>query len=218
MSRILSAIVGAALEAYVRFERRMLAILLVLLALSFSVLLYRFYGSNTMLVPAAGGTYIEGSVGELQPLNPWFTVTNDVNRDIASLIFSGLLKYNPQTRRIEDDLATLSVSNDGRTYTLTLKEGLQWHDSTPSAPHFVTADDILFTFSTIQDPEFPNGLLRQNFRGVDIVPVDSKTVQFRLEKAYHFFSSNLTLGLLPKRSFEGIPIRRFSQAVDFGFH
>ena len=92
MSRILSAIVGAALEAYVRFERRMLAILLVLLALSFSVLLYRFYGSNTMLVPAAGGTYIEGSVGDLQPLNPWFRVTNDVNRDLLSLIFFRLLQ------------------------------------------------------------------------------------------------------------------------------
>src|SRR3989344_5955523 len=217
MSRILSAIVGAALEAYGRFERRMLAILLVLLALSFSVLLYRFYGSNTMLVPAAGGTYIEGSVGDPQPLNPWFTVTNDVNRDIVSLIFSGLLKYNPQSQKIVEDLATWQVSKDGTIYTVTLKDNLFWHDTTPEKPHPVTAADVLFTYKTIQNPEFPNSLLRQNFQGVTIDQINEKTVQFRLDEPYSFFPSNLTLGLLPEASFKNIPVRLLDQALDFAF-
>jgi len=184
---------------------------------SLIVLLNRFYKENTIVVPSTGGTYIEGSVGELQPLNPWFTVTNDVNRDIVSLIFSGLLRYNPISKEIEEDLATLKVSQDNRIYTLTLKEGIEWHDSTDEDPHFVIPEDVLFTFQTIQDPEFPNSLLRQNYLGVDIEQLDERTVRFKLEEPYSFFASNLTLGLLPKRSFEGVPISKLDQTLDFGF-
>ena len=165
-----------------------------------------------------GGTYIEGSVGELLPLNPWFTVENDVNRDIVSLVFAGLLRYNPQSRKIEEDLATMERSADQKIYTLHLKDGLLWHDSTAEAPHPVTADDVVFTFRTIQDPEFPNLLQQQNFRGVQIEKKDDRTVIFRLEEPYSFFPSNLTLGLIPQRSFEGIPVSKFDQHLDFGYH
>lgn len=201
---------------FARWERWVLGVLFFLFLSSFSVLLARFYEQNTVHVPSSGGTYIEGSVGELRLLIPWFTVTNDVNRDIVSLLFSGLLRYNPATQKIEEDLASVSVSADGRVYTCTLKDGLLWHDSTEDQPHYVTADDVWFTFTTIQDPQFPNGLLRQNFRGVSVVPIDDRTVQFRLEKPYSFFSSNLTLGILPRRLFEGIPPKKLLQAVDIG--
>lgn len=201
---------------FARWERWVLGVLLLLFLSSFSILLTRFYEQNTVYVPSSGGTYIEGSVGELRLLIPWFTVTNDVNRDIVSLLFSGLLRYNPATQKIEDDLASLTISADGRVYTCTLKDGLLWHDSTEDQPHYVTADDVVFTFTTIQDPQFPNGLLRQNFRGVSVVALDDRTVQFRLEKPYSFFPSNLTLGILPRRSFDGIPPKKLLQAVDIG--
>ncbi|MBI5156352.1 hypothetical protein HZA45_03715 [Candidatus Peregrinibacteria bacterium] len=204
-------------RGYARFERRMFLILGGLFLASLTFLLIRFYYANTVLVPTTGGTYIEGSVGDLQPLNPWFTVTNDVNRDIVSLVFAGLLKYNPESKKIEEDLATMRASNDSRVYTLTLRENLFWHDSTKKVPHPVTADDVLFTFRSIQDPEFPNQLLRQNFRGVSIEKIDERAVQFRLDAPYSFFPSNLTLGLLPKKSFEGIPVKLLDQALDFGF-
>lgn len=201
-----------------RFEPWILLVLVLAFIGSFSGMVWDFYVHNTELVPAEGGTYIEGTIGELQPLNPWFTVTNDANRDIVSLVFSGLLRYNPETKEIEDDLGTLKMSNDGRVYTVTLKDNLFWHDSTLENPHRVTAEDVLFTFKTIQDPEFSNPLLRQNFEGVTITQINEKTVQFRLEQPYSFFPSNLTLGLLPRRSFEGIPAGRLHQALEFGFN
>lgn len=205
------------LGAMTRFERSMLALFSLFFVVSLGVLIHKFYYDSTVLVPKVGGTYIEGSVGELRPLNPWFTVGSDVNRDIVSLVFSGLLRYNPQTQKIEEDLATISVSKDGRTYTLALRDGLLWHDSTSEKPHYVTSDDVLFTFQTIQHPEFPNTLLRENYRGVEIKKVDARTVRFILEKPYNFFTSNLTLGLLPAASFEGIPVGKLHQALDFGF-
>ncbi|MBI3331339.1 ABC transporter substrate-binding protein [Candidatus Peregrinibacteria bacterium] len=198
-----------------KWERIALAVLVLFFAVSFVVLLRKFYVENTMLVPSPGGTYIEGSVGELQQLNPWFTVTNDVNRDVVSLVFAGLLKYNPATKKIEEDLATMEVTSDGLIYRLKLKEGLFWHDSTEDDPHPVTADDVIYTFGVTQDSQFPNTLLQQNFRGVEIEKIDDRTVRFRLEEPYSFFPSNLTLGLLPKRSFEGVPINRLNETFDF---
>lgn len=214
---VLYRTVDLAIKAYARTERWLFLILTLVFTASLAYLLIWFYRESTVLVPTTGGTYIEGSIGDLQPLNPWFTVQNDVNRDIVSLVFAGLLKYNPQTQEIEEDLATVKVSGDGTTYTLRLRDGLSWHDATELKPHPVTAEDVVFTFRTIQNPEFPNSLLRQNFRGISIEALDERTIQFRLEQPYSFFPSNLTLGLLPKASFEGIPVKLIDQALDFGF-
>jgi len=200
-----------------RLQYWLLAGFVVAFAFALAVLLRSFIRENTVWAPVRGGTYIEGSVGGLQPLNPWFTVTNDVNRDIGSLVFSGLLKYNPETKKIEDDLAEMTVSGDGGIYTLKLKENLFWHDTTDADPHPVTAQDALFTFETIQHPDFPNTLLRQNFLGIKIDALDGRTVRFKLDEPYHFFASNLTIGLLPERSFESIPVSKIDQALDFGF-
>lgn len=201
-----------------RWERWTLGTLAAAFILSAAGLLNTFYLGNTLLVPSTGGMYIEGSVGSLQPLNPWFTVQNDVNRDIVSLVFAGLLRYNPLTRRIEDDLATMQVSKDNKVYSLQLKAGIFWQDSTPKKPHPVTADDVLFTFRTIQDPDFPNLLLQQNFRGVQVEKVDERTVRFTLDQPYSFFPSNLTIGLLPRKSFEGLPVSKYDQELDFGYN
>ncbi len=207
----------ASRRAFLLSSRSLLVLFGILFVLALGVLLRRFYLQSTALVPAVGGTYIEGSVGEIQPLIPWFTVQNDVNQDAVSLVFSGLLKYDPSSKKIKDDLATLTVSNEGKLYTIKLKEGLLWHDSSPEHPHPVSADDVLFTFQSIQDTDFPNQILRQNFLGVDIQKIDGRTVQFRLEQPYSFFASNLTIGLLPAASFEGLPVSKFDQALDFGF-
>lgn len=201
-----------------RAERIALGVLSLFLVLSLGMLLRQFYVDNTVQVPVAGGTYIEGSVGELLPLNPWFTVTNDVNRDIVSLVFSGLLRYDPASGKIVEDVATMTVSPDNRIYTLTLKPDLFWHDTTKEHPHPVTAEDVLYTFKTVQDPEFPNAILRQNFRGVEIEKIDARTVRFRLEKPYSFFTSNLTLGLVPQNAFADVPADKLDQVLDFGFH
>lgn len=201
-----------------RAERITLGVLTVTLGVSFVLLLRLYYYSNSELVPVSGGTYIEGTIGELLPLNPWFVIGNDINRDIVSLVFSGLMKYDPRAHDVVNDLAEVDISNDNRVYTATLKEGLFWHDSTEEQPHPVTADDVLYTFTTIQDPQFPNPILQQNFRGVDIKKIDDRTVRFTLSKPYAFFTSNLTLGIVPKSSFEAVPIDKLDQTLDFGFH
>jgi ABC-type transport system substrate-binding protein len=206
------------IAAMSRAERIVLGVLTIVLSMSFLMLLRMYYLENSELIPVAGGTYIEGAVGEVLPLNPWFVTGNDVSRDIVSLVFSGLMKYDPGTGEITNDLADVNISNDNRIYTATLKPNLVWHDSTEAKPHFVTADDVMFTFQTIQKQGFPNPILQQNFRGVEIEKIDERTVRFRLKKPYSFFTSNLTLGIIPQSAFDGVPVDKLDQTLDFGFH
>ncbi len=198
-----------------RWEKLLLLFLLLLLLMSFLLLLRKFYWENTEPVPIKGGTYIEGSVGTIRTLNPWFTVTNDVNGDITSLVFSGLQRFSPFTGTMEDDMATLTISGGNQIYTLTLRDNLFWHDSTEEVPRPVTADDVLFTYQTIQKQGFLNPILQKNFRGVEIEKIDDRTVQFRLKEPYFFFRSNLTLGLLPAHLLQDVPVERLSEALDF---
>src|SRR3989344_7878967 len=94
------------------WEKAALIVFCILFLVSSAVLLTQFYRDNTESIPVRGGTYIEGSVGSIKVLNPWFTVTNDVNRDITSLVFSGLQRYNPFSGKVEDDLATLEITGN----------------------------------------------------------------------------------------------------------
>lgn len=206
------------ISAMSRIERIALSALLSVLLLSFAMLLRTFYVQSTDVVPKRGGTYIEGSVGEVLSLHPWLVTGNDVNRDINALIFSGLLKYDPASATVIDDLAHVHISNDNRIFTATLKPDLFWHDTSDATPHPVTADDILFTFKTTQEQGFPNPILQQNFRGVDMEKIDARTVRFTLKKPYAFFTSNLTMGLIPKAAFTANTKESLrAEALDFGF-
>jgi len=46
-------------------------------------------------VPAHAGRYVEGVAGAPTRINPLFT-TNDVEIDLASLVFSGLVRLGPK--------------------------------------------------------------------------------------------------------------------------
>ena len=54
--------------------------------------------------PAPGGTYVEGVVGSPQYVNPLLCQFNDADRDLCSLVFSGLLRFD-EHGQLQPDLA-----------------------------------------------------------------------------------------------------------------
>jgi peptide/nickel transport system substrate-binding protein len=129
-----------------------------------------------------------------QSLNPLFVDYNESDREASRLIFSGLMKYDPQKRAIVDDMASLVISADKLEYNLTLKDNIKWHDG-----KLLTTEDVYFTYhDLIMNPSFSNQILKANFNGVKIEILDTKTVKFILEKPNSFFISNLIIGILPK--------------------
>lgn len=187
------------IKSFNRREKIVMAFLLILFTLSFYQL---FLNSHASIGVSKGKVYTEGLVGEIKRLNPVFTEFSEADRDVSSLIFSGLAKYNSTTGEFDEDLATHTLSEDKLTYIFTLKNDLYWHDGTE-----VTADDIYFTFAdVIQSPEFSNPILKSNFDGVKIEQVDTRTVQFTLNSPNSFFFSGMTVGLLPKHILGEVPV------------
>lgn len=148
--------------------------------------------------------YTEGLVGStgFQNLNPLFVDYNDLDREVSRVVFSGLMKYDPDTQTIVSDMATLTINDKKLEYTLTLKDNLKWQDG-----ESLTADDVIFTFKDIvQSQDFPNEILKANFDGVVITKIDDKTVKFVLAKPNVFFITSLTIGVLPKHILAGVPV------------
>ncbi len=144
--------------------------------------------------------YTEGIISQngIQSVNPLFTEYNEADREVSRLVFSGLMKYDPDKRAVVDDMATLTINEEKTEYTFVLKEGLKWQDGKD-----LTSDDVYFTFhDMVLAGDFSNEILRKNFAGVTVEQIDSSTVKFILEKPNAFFVTNMTIGILPKHILE----------------
>ncbi len=169
-----------------------------IIVLSLLTLLGNYYFTHWKPVPTNGGEYTEGLVGSPQFLNPLLAQTNDVDRDLTSLIFSGL--FSLKNFSLTPDLVKeYSISEDQKTYSFTLRNGILWHDGEP-----LLTDDIIFTFEKILDPDFKSAL-RMSFEGVKIEKTDDTHFVITLEKPFAPFIYSLTFGILPKHIWEDIP-------------
>ena len=168
----------------------MFTLLFVIFAGLFAWLVMLFL-SFTKPVPAEGGVYTEGIVGEPMHINPILAQATDVDADMVQLVYSSLFSYD-DAGRLRPSLAEgYELQEDGKKYVVKLRSGVKWHDGQD-----LTADDVLFTFRTIQDASYRSPL-RANWQGVDVSKDDDQTVVFSLKKAYFDFLENLTVGHLP---------------------
>lgn len=141
--------------------------------------------------PIAGGSYHEGIVGTFSTANPLYA-TGAVDTAVSRLVFDGLFKYD-ENNAIAGDLArNYTVDETGKIYTVHLRDNLHWHDGEP-----LTADDVIFTFKTIQNPD-ARSVLQGSMRGVTIAKVDASTISFTLSSALSSFPGSLTVGIIPQ--------------------
>jgi len=141
--------------------------------------------------PVAGGSYHEGIVGTFSTANPLYA-SGAVDTAVSRLIFDGLFKYDENNVIVGDLAQNYTVDQTGKIYTVHLRDNLRWHDGKP-----LTADDIVFTFQTIQNPD-ARSVLQGSMRGVIIAKVDAATVTFTLSSALSSFPGSLTVGIIPQ--------------------
>src|SRR5690554_2132 len=97
------------------------------------------------------------SEGNPESFNPQM-VTSATTLDMTSLqLYDTLVEYDAEKGSLRPELATAwQVSNDGRTYEFTLRQGVAFHHTdffTPSRP--LNAEDVLFSFQRWLDPNHP---------------------------------------------------------------
>ncbi len=158
--------------------------------------------SFTKTVPASGGTYVEGVVGTPRFINPLLAVS-DADRDLTALVFSGLMKANPDGSLSPDIASSYTLSSDQLTYTFTISDKARFQDGTA-----VTADDVAFTVKEAQDPDVKSPA-RANWDGVTVNVIDEKTVSFTLKSPYAPFLANTTMGILPKHLWQNVTSEEF---------
>lgn len=142
--------------------------------------------------PKEGGEYTEAIVGQPKYVNPIFAGGNDVDADLAALIYAGLFRRTKDLTLAPDLAESYAVSDDKKTYTVTLRPDLRWSDGEP-----LSAADVAYTFELIQNPETGSPLLA-TFQGVKVEKIDDRTVRFTLKEPFVLFLGSLTVGILPE--------------------
>lgn len=126
-----------------------------------------------------------------------FTLDPRVQRDttafrLTDIIYSGLVTFDADFLP-QPDLAKSWEQPDAKTVVFHLREDAVFHDGTP-----LTADDVVFTFTSLKNPELKSRYA-QFFAPVEsVVAVDKHTVQFNLSAPYAPLFSYLDLGIVPK--------------------
>ncbi len=153
---------------------------------------------HAALAPASGGEYREGIVGSVRAVNPILAGGNDVDQDIAHLVYSGLYRRDADAQLALDLAQSVDISSDGKTYTFILKPGVKFHDG-----QAVTANDVVFTVNTIMDPAWKSPLAK-GLQGVTALARDPQTVVISSSVPNAYLPSLLTFGILPEHIWKNV--------------
>lgn len=144
-----------------------------------------------------GGTFKEGIIGSYTNANPIYA-SSSVDSSVSKLIFSGLFAYDSKQKLTPDLAEKLTIDKTEKVYTVTLKPGLYWQDGQP-----LTADDVVFTFKTIENPDAKSPLL-PSWQGIKVESKGARTVIFTLPSSLSSFPDSLTTGIIPKHLLQSI--------------
>jgi peptide/nickel transport system substrate-binding protein len=152
--------------------------------------------------PVRGGAYTEALVGDLLRLNPVLDHSNQADRDVDRLIFSGLVRFDEHGLPMPDLAESWAISADATIFTFTLRDDAIWHDGEP-----VTSNDVIYTFSKLQDEGYPGPEeLHSMWQEINIIRLDDRSFQFQLPEPFAPFLDYLTVGLLPDHLLRGVNV------------
>ncbi|MFA5945630.1 MAG: peptide ABC transporter substrate-binding protein [Patescibacteria group bacterium] len=180
-------------------ERRVASGAIFIAVLATFVLGYRFLTAHQDVVPASGGTYTEGLAGTPYRINPIYSSASDVDNDIAHLVYSGLMRFDPVDGLVPDLATSFAMAPDGKSYTFILRDNVKFHNGDA-----LTSADVAFTIRAIQNPEYHSPIAGA-FDGVTIDTPDARTITFALANPSSPFLSSLTVGVLPSQVWSNIP-------------
>lgn len=169
-----------------------------ILIVSFFTWSFIFIQTHTVPVPALGGNYREGIVGQPVFINPVIPST-DTDKDLSKLIFSNIFDLADSIKR----------EADNKTYTVRLKGNLRWQDNEK-----LTTDDVIFTLQIIQNPD-ANSPFSTNWQGITTERVSELEVRFVLQNPYAFFEEDhlKNFFVIPKHIFADTAVENMKFSI-----
>lgn len=162
---------------------------------------------DTFECPAEGGTLISAITDNPVSLNGVYA-NDGASVSVLSFIFNPLtLGGENWGAEIGGDLAeSWSVSEDGLTWTFNLHQGVLFHDGEE-----LTADDVVYTFETIQNPDNEIAPFRprflQNGEPIQFEAADDYTVVATLTEPNASFFTDISVPIVPRHVLEGQNLR-----------
>ena len=165
-------------------------------------------GGVILQQPEQGGVYTEALVGSLGRLNPLLDWNNTADRDVDSLLFSGLIRFDERGWPHADLAESWGVSQDGTIYNFTIRPDAVWHDGMP-----VSSDDVIFTIEMMKSAGslYPQDI-KDLWGRVEVTRLNEKNLKFTLPEPYVPFLDYLTFGVVPKHLLESIPPDQLASA------
>jgi len=139
-----------------------------------------------------------GWLGKPDTLNPAYAFLTE-SYVIFDLIFNPLITEAPDGKYVGALAKEWKHSDDGLTWTFTLKDNIKFHDGTP-----VTADDAAWPINAVmKDPEGWSTLANYVAGFKEVKAIDAKTVQITLDNPIGNMEYRLSfLYALPRKDFE----------------
>lgn len=154
--------------------------------------------------PVDGGTITLSTFSDIVSLNPIY-IQDTSSGDVANFVFAKLYDLNRNGDVTAEPWSIAAeapeVSEDGKTYTVKLKEAAKWSDGQP-----ITADDVIFTIDTIRNPETGAPGISQYDKVDKIEKIDDKTVKITLKQVYAPFLYSLVAEVVPSHVLKDIPV------------
>lgn len=200
-----STMINNIMASFSSTEKAIFYTLVTLFLVSSLLLLSQTNEKLLVSVPTQGGTLTEGIVGSPRFVNPLLAVY-DTDKDLVSLVYSGLMKSTSDGDLIPDLAKEYKISEDGLEYDFILKDNLYFHDGTR-----LTTDDIEFTAKKSQDPEIKSPK-RPSLYEVKVEKISDTEIKFILTKPYAPFLETMTLGILPKHIWGNFSSLEFSMS------
>lgn len=113
-------------------------------------------------------------------------------KEILFNIFEGLVKADSKGDLIPAVAESYIISEDGKTFTFTLRSGVKFHDGTD-----VTADDVLFCIAKNADASNGEPLISA-FSNIDEYKADGNNIVISLKEADPDFLQYMTMAIIPK--------------------
>jgi peptide/nickel transport system substrate-binding protein len=141
-----------------------------------------------------------GSLADAKRLLP-LLASDSTSGGISGLVFNGLVKYDRNIRLVGDLAESWDMREDCREVTFHLRRGVKWHDGEE-----LTADDVLFTYHTVIDPNVPTpyGAIYGPVESVQAL--DRYTVKVSYAEPFAPAIESWSMGILPKHLLEGTDV------------
>lgn len=135
-----------------------------------------------------------GIAQDLDSLDPHYA-TGAGTKEILFNIYEGLVKPDKDGNLNPAVAESSTVSDDGRTYTFKLRDGIKFQNGNP-----VTVDDVIYSINRCAGTDGKDPLISAFSEIESVSAVDDSTVEIKLNKADTEFLSYLTCAIIPKDS------------------